>query len=56
MVFSRHLVGSPDIQNRLLTYHGTPLINPQSKEFMPNPDFLEWHQREVFKKPARSIC
>lgn len=56
MVFSRHLIGSPDIQNRLLSYHGTPLINPQSKEFMPNPDFLDWHQREVFKKPGRSIC
>lgn len=53
MVFSRHVVGSPEIQARLLSYHGAGLIQPQGKEFSPNPEFLEWHRREVFKEPAR---
>ncbi len=51
--FSRHVVGSPDIQARLLSYHGAGLISPQSPEFLPNREFLEWHHQEVFKKPAR---
>lgn len=55
MVFSRHVVGSPEIQARLLSYHGAGLIQPQGKEFMPNPDFLDWHRREVFKEPARGL-
>jgi putative restriction endonuclease len=53
MVFSRHVVGSPEIQSRLLSYHGAGLIQPQGKEFMPSPEFLEWHRKEVFKEPAR---
>lgn len=55
MVFSRHVVGSPKIQARLLSYHGAGLIQPQGEEFMPNPDFLDWHRREVFKEPARGL-
>lgn len=53
MVFSRHVVGSPEVQARLLSYHGAGLIQPQGREFMPNPEFLDWHRREVFKEPAR---
>lgn len=55
IIFSRHLIGSPEIQNRLLSHHGTPLINPQSKEFAPHADFLHWHRHEVFKEPSRAI-
>ncbi len=55
MVFSRHVVGSPEIQARLLSYHGAGLTQPQGKEFMPNADFLSWHRQEVFKGPARGL-
>ncbi|QKT03754.1 HNH endonuclease [Ectothiorhodospiraceae bacterium 2226] len=53
VVFSRHVVGSPQIQARLLAYHGAALIPPQSEQFLPTADFLKWHEEEVFKRPAR---
>ena len=51
--FSRHVVGSPEIQSRLLTFHGAGLISPQSRNFRPNKEFLQWHREQVFKGPAR---
>ena len=51
--FSRHVLGSRQIQERLLAYHGAGLIQPQSEDFLPDDQFLEWHREEVFKKPAR---
>ena len=53
VIFSRHVVGSPDIQSRLLAYHGAGLIRPQGQAFLPSREFLDWHWDEVFKKPAR---
>ncbi len=51
--FSRHVMGSPEIQARLLSYHGASLILPQSPEYNPRREYLEWHRRQVFKKPPR---
>jgi putative restriction endonuclease len=51
--FSQHVVGSPQVQARLLSYHGAGLITPQSTRFLPRKEFLEWHHEEVFKRPAR---
>lgn len=53
MVFSQHLNGSDETARRMLAYHGAGLILPQSREYMPRPDFLEWHGKQVFKNPAR---
>lgn len=53
MVFSQHLNGSDETAKRMLAYHGAGLILPQSREYLPRPEFLGWHQREVFKSPAR---
>jgi putative restriction endonuclease len=55
MVFSRHAMGSPEPQSRLLAYHGAALINPQNRDQAPHPQFLDWHRREVFKEPGRAI-
>jgi hypothetical protein len=38
----------------MLVYQGTGLILPQSNEYFPQPDFLAWHRKEVFKSPARA--
>lgn len=54
MVFSQHLHGSNDAAGKMLAYHGANLILPQSREYLPQPEFLEWHRKEVFKNPARS--
>jgi predicted restriction endonuclease len=53
MVFSQHLHGSNDAAGKMLAYHGANLILPQSQEYLPQPEFLEWHRSEVFKNPAR---
>jgi len=53
IVFSRHLMGAHDTKDKLLAHHGASLIQPQSKDYLPNPEFLAWHRTEVFKEPGR---
>lgn len=53
MVFSQHLNGSDETARRMLAYHGAGLILPQSTDYLPRPEFLAWHQKQVFKNPAR---
>jgi len=53
MVFSQHLNGSDETSARMLAYHGAALVRPQSEGYLPQPEFLEWHRREVFKEPGR---
>ncbi len=54
MVFSQQLNGSDETANRMLVYHGAGLILPQSSDYLPQPEFLEWHRKEVFKEPSRT--
>jgi putative restriction endonuclease len=54
IVFSQHLNGSDEAAARMLAYQGAGLILPQSNEYLPQPEFLAWHQKEVFKSPARA--
>jgi putative restriction endonuclease len=54
MVFSQHLNGSEAASQRMLTYHGAELILPQAKEYLPHPNNLDWHARQVFKSPQRA--
>ena len=56
MVFSQHLNGGDDAAGRMLAYHGASLILPQSREYLPQADFLEWHRKQVFKSPERPVC
>lgn len=53
MVFSQHLNGSDETAKRMLAYHGAGLILPQRRDYLPQPKFLAWHQKQVFKNPAR---
>jgi putative restriction endonuclease len=54
MVFSQHLNGGETASHRMLAYHGSGMILPQAKEYLPHPANLDWHARQVFKSPARS--
>jgi putative restriction endonuclease len=54
MVFSQQLNGSDEAAGRMLAYHGAGMILPQSSEYLPRAEFLEWHGREVFKDPPRA--
>lgn len=55
VVFSQHVAGHNLTGQTLLSKHGAEILPPQSRGFLPNPDFLEWHQEQVFKKPARDV-
>lgn len=53
IVFSQHLNGSDEAAARMLAYQGAGLILPQSRDYLPQPNFLDWHRTQVFKEPAR---
>ena len=53
MIFSQHLNGSEAASQRMLAYHGSSMIWPQSKEYLPHSDNLNWHAKQVFKNPSR---
>jgi len=53
LVFSQQLNGSGETAGKMLAYHGASLILPQSREYLPQPEFLGWHRMEVFKEPSR---
>jgi putative restriction endonuclease len=55
MVFSQHLNGSDDSAGKILAYHGASLILPQSRDYLPQPEFLDWHRQQVFKSPQRPV-
>ena len=55
MVFSQHLNGSDESAGKILAYHGASLILLQSQEYLPQPEFLEWHGKQVFKSPQRPV-
>lgn len=56
MIFSQHLNGNDDSAERILAYHGASLILPQTRDYMPQPEFLDWHRKQVFKSPQRTLC
>jgi putative restriction endonuclease len=45
--------GTAGFQETLLRHHGSPVRPPQRPEWRPDPVFLAWHAREVFKGAAR---
>ncbi|MHB1186074.1 phosphorothioated DNA-binding restriction endonuclease [Thiobacillus sp.] len=55
IVFSQDVAGHNLTGQTLLSKHGSEILPPQSRGFLPNPDFLEWHHEQVFKKPARDL-
>lgn len=55
MIFSQHLNGNDESAGRILAYHGASLILPLSREYLPQPEYLDWHKRQVFKSPERPI-
>ncbi len=55
LVFSQHVVAGEASRSMLLGFHGAGMIMPQSKDYYPGGEFLRWHEREVFKRPGRSL-
>jgi len=53
IALSQHLHGSDEAAGRMLAYHGASLILPQSRDYLPQSEFLHWHRKWVFKEPSR---
>jgi putative restriction endonuclease len=47
--------GTAGFQESLLAHHGRKARPPQRPEWRPEPDFLGWHRREVFKGESRHL-
>lgn len=45
--------GTRGFSEWLLSFHGAPLRQPQDFSLAPRGEFVRWHQREVFRSPAR---
>lgn len=54
VVFSQDLAGSIG-DDRLLSVHGQALHRPQSDRYLPDPEYLKWHERTLFRDPGRDL-
>ena len=54
LLVSEQVTGSSELEHVLLKHHGRPVREPQHPEHRPDPGFLVWHRREVFKGDPRS--
>jgi len=50
---SEFLHGGKGFEEWLLKFHNQKIHLPQRPAYYPNPEFVNWHVREVFKGPAR---
>ena len=55
LVFSQHAVAGEASRSMLLGFHGAGIIMPQSKDYYPKAEFLQWHEGQVFKRPGRTL-
>ena len=45
--------GSTGLSEWLTSFHGLPLKAPQSSDYLPLNEHLDWHRKEVFHGPGR---
>jgi len=53
LLVSERAQGRCGLDEWLLKFHGRPVRLPQSESFAPAGAYLDWHEREVFKRPSR---
>ncbi|MBI2480922.1 MAG: HNH endonuclease [Planctomycetia bacterium] len=52
---SQRAHGTAGFSEWLMVFHGRRIRMPQSSSYRPTLAFVDWHRREVFHGPARSI-
>ena len=55
IILSKQLNGSGDFADRVLKHHGTAVRPPQDPAHTPGNKYVSWHQKQVFKGPARTL-
>jgi putative restriction endonuclease len=53
IVVSEKVNGGATVNVYLLSYHRNDLFLPQRQEYFPDPLYIQWHNDEVFRMPAR---
>lgn len=53
VLISAEVNGRSEAMRWLLDYAGRALRQPQSTEWAPDPAFVDWHRKEVFRDPPR---
>ena len=53
VLVSEQVNGSVGMDEWLLEHHGATLVGPQNSRYHPEERFLDWHQEQVFRGPAR---
>lgn len=54
-VVSEYAYGNDGLEHALLSYHGRPIQRPIASAYMPLVEYFLWHEKEVFKGPARLV-
>jgi putative restriction endonuclease len=53
LLVSEQAHGGVGFEDSLMRHHGGPVRRPQRPEWYPDPGYLAWHGREVFRRAAR---
>lgn len=54
VLVSSRLYGTVRCQEYFTSLAGRPIETPSRRDALPNPEFLRWHRKEVFRDPPRS--
>lgn len=52
-ISSQFIGRSASAESLVLSFAGRPLLGPQAGHSQPDPKYVAWHSREVFRYPAR---
>ena len=55
VMVSEQVNGSARFEEVLLRHHGARMTPPMRAEHLPHPEYVNWHQRQVFKREARPM-
>ena len=53
LVISELVSGGEGFTRLMLDFHGEKIRPPQAPDYSPGAEYVEWHEREVFREPAR---
>jgi len=53
VLVSRNAHGGDAVSDMLMQFHRKPIRPPQDLAWLPDPEFIRWHHREVFKGEPR---
>lgn len=53
ILVSQEVTGGEEASRLLVSHSLRPLAKPQADEYLPEPEFTNWHRTQVFRGPAR---